>query len=171
MTRLLKAFLDIALWRKTPAVLPASTFLLVLAAIVAALLEPLSDLLAPQPRHLLVLRMAFAVFVPLCFTWLVLALAKRPERFLQTGSAVLGVDVLAGVVLYPLDAAIQMVGEGKPWALPLGVALLGGYVSYIVAGANIWRAALDSGVIVGGLVSLSYFLVQVLLGQYLASPA
>ncbi len=171
MTRLLKAFLDIALWRKSPAILPASTFLLVLVATAAALLEPLSDLLSPLPRHLLLPRMAFAVSVPLCFTWLVLALAKRRERFLQTGSAVLGVDVLAGVVLYPLDAAIQMMGEGKPWAVPLGVALLGGYVSYIAAGANIWRAALDSGVVVGGLVSLGYFLVQLLLGQYLASTA
>jgi hypothetical protein len=40
-----------------------------------------------------------------------------------------------------------------------------------VAGANIWRAALDSGVIVGGAVSLGYFLLQILLGQLLASPA
>jgi hypothetical protein len=101
----------------------------------------------------------------------VLALTKRRQRFLQTGSAVLGVDVLAGVVLYPLDAAIQMVGENRPWAVPLGVALLAGYVSYMVAGANIWRAALDSGVIVGGAVSLGYFLLQILLGQLLSSPA
>jgi hypothetical protein len=171
MKRLVKAFLDIALWRKTPAVLPASTFLLALVAIAAAVLEPLSDLLAPHPRHSLLLRMAFAVVVPLGFTRLVLALGKRPQRFLQTGSAVLGVDVLAGVVLYPLNAAIEMIGEDRPWAVPLGVALLAGYVSYMVAGANIWRAALDSGVIVGGLVSLSYFLVQLLLGQLLASPA
>jgi hypothetical protein len=171
MTRLVKAFLDIALWRKTPAALPASTFLLALVAIAAALVEALGDGLQPHPRHALLLRMAFSVIVPLGFTWVVLALAKRRQRFLQTGSAVLGVDVLAGVVLYPLDAAIQMVGENRPWAVPLGVALLAGYVSYMVAGANIWRAALDSGVIVGGLVSLSYFLVQLLLAQLLSSPA
>jgi hypothetical protein len=171
MTRLVKAFLDIALWRKTPAALPASTFLLALVAIAAALVEALGDELQPHPRHSLLLRMAFSVIVPLCFTWVVLALTKRRQRFLQTGSAVLGVDVLAGVVLYPLDAAIQMVGENRPWAVPLGVALLAGYVSYMVAGANIWRAALDSGVIVGGAVSVSYFLAQILLGQLLSSPA
>jgi hypothetical protein len=171
MTRLVKAFLDIALWRKTPAALPASTFLLALAAIAAALVEALGDELQPHPRHSPLLRMAFSVVVPLCFTWVVLALTKRRQRFLQTGSAVLGVDVLARVVLYPLDAAIQMVGESRPWAVPLGVALLAGYVSYMVAGANIWRAALDSGVIVGGAMSLSYFLLQILLGQLLSSPA
>jgi hypothetical protein len=171
MTRLVKAFLDIALWRKTPAALPASRFLLALVAIAAALVEALGDELQPHPRNSLLLRMAFSVIVPLGFTWVVLALTKRRQRFLQTGSAVLGVDVLAGVVLYPLDAAIQMVGENRPWAVPLGVALLAGYVSYMVAGANIWRTALDSGVIVGGAVSLGYFLLQILLGQLLSSPA
>jgi FtsH-binding integral membrane protein len=141
MTRLVKAFLDIALWRKSPAVLPASTFLLALVAIVAALVEALGDALQPHSRHDLLLRMAFSVTVPLCFTWVVLALTKRRDRFLQTGSAV------------------------------LGVALLAGCVSYMVAGANIWRAALDSGVMVGGMVSLAYFLLQILLGQLLAAPA
>jgi hypothetical protein len=169
MTRLVKAFLDIALWRKTPAALPASTFLLALVAIAAALVEALGDSLPPGPRNDILLRVAFAVIVPLCFTWTVLALTKRRQRFLQTGTAILGVDVLAGMVLYPLDAAIRMVGVDRPWALPLGVVLFAGYIGYLLAGVNIWRAALDSGVIVGGLISLGYFLLQLVLEQQLLS--
>lgn len=171
MTRLVKAFLDIALWRKTPAVLPASAFLLVLVAIAAALVEALGDWLPPTPRNAMALRVGLAVIVPLCFTWVVLALTQRRERFLQTGSAILGVDVLAGLVLYPLDSAILMVGVDKPWALPLGVVLYAGYVGYLLAGVNIWRSALDSGVIVGGLVSLGYFLLNLFLEQQLLSAA
>jgi hypothetical protein len=75
MTRLVKAFLDIALWRKTPAALPASAFLLALAAVAAAVVEALGDALPPSPRNAIVLRAALAVIVPLRFTWTVLALA------------------------------------------------------------------------------------------------
>lgn len=171
MTRLVKAFLDIALWRKTPAVLPASTFLLALVAIAAALIEALGDLLPPGPRNAILPRVALAVIVPLAFTWAVLAVTKHRERFLQTSCAILGVDVLAGLVLYPLDAAIRMVGADRPLAWPLGVTLLAGYIGYLLAGVNIWRAALDSGVLVGGAVSVGYFLLQIVLEQQLLSLA
>lgn len=171
MTRLLKAFLDIALWRKSPAVLPASTFLLALVAIAAALIEALGDLLPPGPRSAILPRVVLAVVIPLGFTGAVLALTKRRQRFLQTSSALLGVDVLAGVVLYPLDAAIRLVGADRPLAWPLGVALLAGYIGYLLAGVNIWRAALDSGVLIGGAVSVGYFLLQIVVEQQLLSLA
>jgi hypothetical protein len=171
MTRLVKAFLDIALWRKTPAVLPASTFLLVLVAIADALVEVMGGSLPPKPSKALALRVAFAVLMPLCFTWVVLASTKHRERFLQTGSAVLGIDVLAGIVLYPLGAAILMVGVDKPWAVPLGVALYAGYFGYLLAGVNIWRSALDTSVFVGGLVSLGYFFLNLFLAQQLLLAA
>ncbi len=47
MLRLAKAFWDIALWRRSPAQLPASLFLLALVAAAAVLLEVLSALLPP----------------------------------------------------------------------------------------------------------------------------
>jgi hypothetical protein len=49
MLRLAKAFWDIALWRKSPAQLPASVFLLCLVAAAAALLEVIGALLPPRP--------------------------------------------------------------------------------------------------------------------------
>jgi len=48
MLRLVKAFCDIALWRKSPAQLPASLFLLGLVAAAVALLEVLGALLPPD---------------------------------------------------------------------------------------------------------------------------
>ena len=50
MLQLAKAFLDIALRRQTPAYLPASLLLLVLAASANALTETLGALLPPPPN-------------------------------------------------------------------------------------------------------------------------
>ena len=56
MLRLAKAFLDIALWRKSPAQLPASAFLLSLVAAAVAALEVLGALLPPNPSDRILTR-------------------------------------------------------------------------------------------------------------------
>lgn len=169
MTRLVKAFLDIALWRKTPAALPASTFLLALAALADVLVEVAGDLLLPAPGTHVLLAAVLAVVAPLCFTWIVLALTKRRHRLLQTGSAVLGIDALVGLLNLPLEAASRAVGAGgslPPLLALLSYALL---VAYLLANMNVWRAALDTWLISAGLVSLGYVVMQLVIGQELVS--
>jgi hypothetical protein len=161
MLRLAKAFLDIALWRRTPAHLPASALLLALVALSAALLEVVGTLLPPiSPVDVIFTRVVLAVVVPLCFTWLVLLIARHRQRFLQTGSALLGVGVLAGIVLYPLDSLVQLIGEDQPVALPLIVVLFAAWTWYLLVCANIWRSALDSGLMLGGVISVGYLLLS-----------
>src|SRR5450432_4163722 len=94
MLRLAKAFIDIALWRQTPAYLPASRFLLVLVAGGAALMEVLGAFLPPGPHDRILTRILLEVGLPLAFAWVVLAVAKQRARFLQTASALLGVGIL-----------------------------------------------------------------------------
>src|ERR1700721_1358279 len=94
MLRFAKAFLDIALWRKSPAQLPAS-----------------------------------------------------------------------GLLLYPLGALLNIIGFGGPAAVPLGVLLLVGLVWYLLACANIWRAALDARLGLGAAISLGYLLLSMVLDQ------
>ena len=130
MLRLAKAFWDIALWRKSPAQLPASAFLLCLVATVAAALEALGALLPPTPSGRIPARVALSVALPLLFAWLVLAVARQRQRFLQTGSALLGVAVLAQLVLYPLGSLLNFVGIDRPVSLPLGLLLLAGLIWY-----------------------------------------
>ena len=149
MLRLAKAFWDIALWRKSPAQLPASAFLLCLVAAAVALLEVLGALLPPNPGGRILTRVALSVGLPLLFAWLVLIIARQPQRFLQTGSALLGVAVLAQLVLYPLGSLLNLIGTDRPASLPLGVLLFVGLIWYLLACANIWRAALESGIITG----------------------
>ena len=167
MLRLAKAFWEIALWKRTPAQLPASPFLLCLVAGLAALLEVLSALQPPVPIEQIAVRVALSVGLPLAFVWVVLVVARRPQRFLQTGIALLGVDVLAGLVLYPIGALIHLVGTDSLASVPLGILMLGGLAWYLLICANIWRAALDAGFGLGAAVSVGYLLLSILLEQQL----
>ena len=158
MLRLAKAFLNIALWRQTPADLPASVLLLVLAAGTAALAEVLGALLPPPPNGQLVLRVALAVAMPLLFAWVLLALTRRRERFLQTSTALMGVGALAAVVVYPLTSLSGVLGEQNAVSFPLDVLALALSIGYLLACAHIWRSALDSSYLLGAVISLGYLI-------------
>jgi hypothetical protein len=161
MLRLAKAFWDIAVWRKTPAQLPASMFLLGLVSALTALLEVVEALLPPSPADRILVRIALSVGLPLAFTWAVLSVARHRQRFLQTGIALLGVAVLAELVMYPLGALFNYFGSDHPVAIPLGLLLFIGFIWYLLACANIWRAALDSGLALGAAISIGYLLLSI----------
>lgn len=167
MLRLAKAFWDIALWKRTPAQLPASPLLLALVGAAAALLEVVSAFLPPVSSDRILLRIVLSVGLPLAFAWAVLAATHRRPRFVQTGSALLGVAVIAEIVLYPLGSLIHIIGSERLAALPLGVLMLAGLIWYLLACANIWRCALDSGLSIGIAVSVGYLLLSILVEQQL----
>ena len=171
MLRLAKAFWDIALWRRSPAHLPASLCLLGLVAAGVASLEILAALLPPGPSDRIFTRVVLSVGLPLLFAWAVLSITRHRQRFLQTGIALLGVAVLAQLVLYPLGSLLNMVGSDRPAAIPLGVLLFVGLIWYLLACANIWRAALDSGLGVGIAISVGYLLLSMVLEQQLLPDA
>ena len=165
MLQLAKAFFDIALGRQTPARLPASKFLLALVACAAALLELLAAWLPPGPNDGVLLRIVLGVGLPVAFTWGVLEVARRRQRFLQTAIALVGIGVLAEVFLYPLGALLRAVGTDRFASIPLGLLLYVGLIWYLLACANIWRAALDSGISLGIAISVGYLLLSILLEQ------
>jgi hypothetical protein len=167
MLRLAKAFWDIAFWRKTPAQLPASVFLLSLVSVAVAFLEVLGALLPPNPSDRIATRVALSVGLPLLFTWIVLAATRRRQRFLQTGSALLGVALLAQLFLYPVGSLLSYVGSDRPASIPLGFLLFVGLIWYLLACANIWRSALDSGLALGAAISVGYLVLSIALEQQL----
>ena len=79
----------------------------------------------------------------------------------------LGVAVLAEIVLYPLGSLMNLVGADRPAALPIGVLLVVGLVWYLLACANIWRAALDARLRLGAAISVGYLLLSMALEQRL----
>jgi hypothetical protein len=171
MLRLAKAFWDIALWRRSPAHLPSSLFLLGMLSAAVALLEVLGAMLPPGPSDRILTRVVLSVGLPLVFARLVLAVARHGQRFLQTGSALLGVAVLAELVMYPLSSLLNVIGTDKPAAIPLGLLLFLGLIWYLLACANIWRAALDSGLGLGIAISVGYLLLSMALEQQLLPDA
>ena len=171
MLQLAKAFLDIALRRQTPAYLPASLLLLVLAACAVALTEVFGALLPPPPNGQIPLRIVLEVGMPLTFTWVLLALARRRARFLQTATALLGVGALAALILYPLDSLIRLMGEDKWASLPVGVIWTAVLIGYLLACAHIWRFALDSGLLLGVSLSLGYFVLSNSIGYRLLAQS
>ena len=171
MLRLAKAFWDIALWKRSPAQLPASLFLLALVAAAAALLEVVSAFLPPVSTDGMSARILLSVALPLGFTWGVLLLARHRHRFLQTGIALLGVEVLVELILYPLGSLIHFVGSERIVSVPIEVMMLVGLVWYMLACANIWRVALDSGLALGIAISVGYFLLSLALEQRLLPDA
>ena len=167
MLRLAKAFWDIALWRRSPAQLPASLFLLALISFVATLLEIVSAFLPPVSTDRLFTRIVLSVCLPLAFAWAILLVARRRLRFLQTSIALLGVGVLAETVLYPIGSLIHILGPDGTASVPLGVMMLAGLIWYLLACANIWRAALDSGLTLGVVISVGYLLLSIAVEQQL----
>jgi hypothetical protein len=165
MLRLLKAFLDLVLWRITPAHLPASWFLLAIVSVAVALLEVLGALLPPAQTDQILVRVVLSVTLPLAFTWAVLSVTRHRQRFLQTSIALLGVGVLAQLVLYPLDSVLEVIGTDHPAAIPLGLLSFVGLVWYLLACAHIWRAALESGLILGIAISVGYLILSVALAK------
>jgi hypothetical protein len=167
MLRFAKAFWEIALWRRSPAQLPASLFLLGLLAAAVALLEVADAMLPPSSSDRLVTRVILSVGLPLGFAWVVLAITRHGQRFLQTGIALLGVGILAELVVYPIGSLLELAGADQPIAIPLGILMLMGFIWYLLACANIWRAALDSGAGLGIAVSAGYLVLSTILEQQL----
>ena len=165
MLRLAKPFLDLALWRITPAQLPASWLLLVIVGAAMALLEVVGALLLPSPPDQFPIRVALSVALPLGFAWAILSLTRNTQRFLQTATALLGVGLLAHLILYPLNLAIDMIGTDRPVAIPIGLLSFVVLVWYLLASAHIWRAALESGLSLGIAISVGYLVLSVAIAK------
>ena len=79
--------------------------------------------------------------------------------------------VLAELVLYPLGSLLHVVGSDRPESMPLTLLLFAGLIWYLLACANIWRAALDSGLGLGLAISVAYLLISMAVEQHLLPDA
>ena len=155
----LRICLDIVLWRRGPQDLPASSLLLAIAvaayvAVSAVQLALLGETAATW--------FFFVVIDPLLlagWVWLVLRLYGRPERFMQTASAVFGTGAVLGIGLYlPLQLIITGLGYDPTSGLAQFFALVLVIVFALVTG-RIIKLATDSNMFTGIAVSLTYFLL------------
>lgn len=155
MQALIKAFWEIALWRRSPADLPDSAALLAVTGLAYAALSALQSYLLFGTASLLSRTLADLALLALPL-WILLALARRRARYRQTLTALLG----AGVVLSPFVILLLVLKAPAESAYPLALAVWGGSVAvvlwYLLAVGFILRAALDTGAFTGVAIALAY---------------
>ena len=160
---LIRLFAQLAMMRKSPEEVPASSVLLALTIsvyfggqwVVGTLLPPMKG---PWMNRLL-LDVAFT------FVWyaLLMYLVKKPERFLQTSTAVYGFQIL----LLPPSIAIagvqQVLDKESVWQYPLSWITLALFIWIVAANSHIVKAALEWSMA----PSVALVILQMLVGELL----
>jgi hypothetical protein len=142
MQELIRLFTQIALLRRGPQDLPASPLLLALTIAgyfvvnlaAGALLPPFQGPLLP---HLL-------VDIAFMFIWYVvlLRLVGKPERFLQTTTAVFGFQAVLSPLLIGTVWLARIV-QDSAWQLPVAVLILLLFIWITAANSRVVKAALE----------------------------
>jgi hypothetical protein len=164
MMELVRLFVQIALMRKGPQDLPASAVLLGATAagffithcLISVALPPIPG---PWFGHLIV-ETAFT------FAWyaLLLRLLHRPERYLQTTTAVFGYLAVLAPVWIGTVWLVRRLADDETWRLPVSVLGLVVIVWRLAANAHVLKAALEWGTPACiALVILQYIAQQILL--------
>lgn len=143
MKELVRLFIQIALMRKGPQDLPASAAVLAATAggyflvncLVSAVLPPVKGPLFAQ----------LVVDVLFTFAWyaLLLTIAHRPERFLQTTTAVFGYQTVLSPFWIASVWLIRQFTEDDVWRFPVALVGLAIIVWLVAANARVLKAALD----------------------------
>lgn len=146
MLRLLQTFIEIALWRKGPQDLPASTPLAVLVLLIYVASKFIGvQLFKLTPPDALIF-ICVDVLMLATWLWLVLAFFGRRQRFVQTITAMLGVGMLVSL----LDIAMR----GLQFAFGFGDVLVinwlfGRFLILAIMMGRIFMHALDRGLLTG----------------------
>jgi hypothetical protein len=143
LTELLRLYADIAFCRRGPEDLPGSrTVLWVTVGGYSAITFILSSLLPPSAGdwgdHL-----ALDVAFQLGWYWLLLRLLHRPERFLQTTSALFGYQAILAPLWITSVWLLARFSADSPALLPISFAWLGLFIWLLSVNVRILRSALE----------------------------
>ena len=142
MQELIRLFTQIALLRRGPQDVPASALLLALTlagylgvnAFVSALFPPVDG----WPLQLLT-----DTLFTLAWYVALLQLVGRPERILQTSTAVFGLQTVLSPPLIASEWLMRRFGGDTVWALPIAIAGLLIVVWRVAANAHVVKTALE----------------------------
>jgi hypothetical protein len=145
MREVLKLFAQISLLRRGPQDLPASGLLLVLTVAAYAAVNCLVSSVFPPARDWPALLLVDVAFL-LLWNALLLRVAGRPERILQTTTAVFGYQLLLAPLLVVLQWLAQRVHADPAWQGPVLAAGLVLLVWVVAANGRILSAALECSI-------------------------
>jgi hypothetical protein len=142
MREVLKLFAQILLLRRGPQDLPASGLLLILTVAAYVGVNCLFSSVFPPARGWPALLLVDVGFL-LLWNALLLKVAGRPERIVQTTTAVFGYQLLLAPLLVPLQWLAERLHGDPTWQGPLVFAGLVLLVWLIAANSRIVSAALE----------------------------
>lgn len=160
MFELLKLFFDIALLKKSPALIPTSLTLECLVVFIYLLINFLMHFMStPWSQVLLQVSVNLVLIALVCK--LALFWAKKPIRYRQTFTALIGVDALISLCAFPALATL-----GSPMLEGSVISLLAFFVFVILiiwhwlATGHIFHHALSESFIFGLGVALLYLMLS-----------
>jgi hypothetical protein len=150
MRELVALFLQIALLRKGPQDLPVSALLLGITIIAYLAVNMLVSFALPPAKELppgvkmdwLAPLLISALFTLVWYAAL-LRVVRRPERTLQTTTAVFGFQTILAPLSVAFEWLMRRFGEDVTWQIPITCAGLMLVAWLIAANSNIVKAALD----------------------------
>lgn len=146
---MLALFWEVAVFRRGPEHMPVSAAWLVAAmvmqAAMALLVQGMLPALPVKPGtedHTLGL-LVIDVAMTLLWGWAVLRIASRPERFVQTLTAIFGCQLIFQPMVLPASWLAASAPEGSAWDVPAGLLFTALSVWALIAMARILRSATD----------------------------
>jgi hypothetical protein len=159
MKDLVRLFAQIALLRRGPQDLPASLLLLTLTVLGYLCVNFLLSSVLPPDSHWLGPLLVDTLFMLLWYVGL-LKLLGRPERILQTTTAVFGFQAVLSPLLIASEWLMRRFSEDATWQVPVtcvGLLLL---AWLIAANSHVVKAALEWS----GSASVALVILQMLAG-------
>jgi hypothetical protein len=162
MKELIQLFTQIALLRRGPQDVPASMLLLVLAVIGYAAVNAIAEVMAPTEAGW-GSRLALDVLFTLVWYTIVLHTAGRPERILQTVTAVFGLEAILTPPLVLSNWLVGRLSDDTTWQLPALFIFFVLVVWAIAANSHVVQAALEWSMV----ASVMLVILQNLAGRWL----
>ncbi|MGQ0833917.1 MAG: hypothetical protein ACT4O5_03190 [Gammaproteobacteria bacterium] len=162
MTELVRLYAQIALLRRGPQDVPAATLVL-FATVAGYFVVNFAASTALPPIDQWLGRLVVDVVFMLAWYAILLRLAGKPERFMQTTSAVFGFQAVLAPLLVATGWLMRRYQQDASWQFPLtmlGVALV---VWIIAANSQVLKAALEWPMV----TCIAVVVLQIIAGELL----
>jgi hypothetical protein len=141
---ILKLFIDIIILRRGPQDVPASRNLFITSGLLLVVVAVIADHLSDDIINSIVLAVTQVSILSIT-VWIILSLNKKPERALQTLTAIYGTSILIQLAVWPFRTWLLSMGEEaqKQLTIPLLAVVMLAIWAFIVM-IHIYRNALDA---------------------------
>jgi len=162
--QLIRLYAQIAVLRRGPQDVPASTLLLVVTVIGYFLINAAVNAVLPPSDAAWLPHLLLEIGFNLAWYALWLKLVRRPERILQTTTAVFGFQAVLSPIMIVSDWLALRFQHDAFWQLPFSLIVLVLLIWLIAALGNVVKAALEWS----GPASVALAILQVLVESLLA---